>query len=227
MKKLIVIILSLFLIFVLVGCKKEPKIIDNVPPITENEDEQEKPPIDEDEEQDEGQEEQLVDEDEEQDEEQPDETTTKIILDQELRQQDIVYEISLDVENYKYFLLELFMGGSYDNPITIRYIRLNGIEIDFSTLKDIATKAGDHSTGQFDVVVGEKTLTLDLHRCTNYSQGFRVKSTSSDTGFIGFSLENVYTVDIGLVFTTSAYRYFNEVVITLFTQEVDVWTLGQ
>lgn len=63
MKKLIVIILSLFLIFVLVGCKKEPKIIDNVPPITENENEQEEQPIEEDEEQDEEQEEQPIEED--------------------------------------------------------------------------------------------------------------------------------------------------------------------
>lgn len=200
MKRLLAVILSLFLALSLVGCVS-PKIDDvDLPPIEQPEDEDS---IDE------------VEDEENVEEEDEIIESKEIILDEELRTQNTAHVLTLDVKDYNKFLLELYMTGSYDNPITINYIKLDDTEVDFTTLEGIETAAGKHSSGEFEVALGESSIVLDIHRGTNYSQGFRIKSIGEEVGHLGFSLEGIEKLEISLVFTTTAAKYFENVKIKL------------
>ena len=57
-------------------------------------------------------------------------------------------------------------------------------------------------------------MVVNANRVTNY-QGLRIKSTKDEVGFIEFSLEDINSLEIEMVFTTTAAQYFDKVIIDL------------
>lgn len=133
-----------------------------------------------------------------------------IILDNELRNKGVSYNLVLDTINNDIFKLEMYMTGTYDNPITVKAIKIDDVMLDLDNIEGLPKKASDIFTGQFmfnDIVVS-------ANRVTNY-QGLRIKSTSSEVGYIQIDITNINKLEVELVFTTSAAQYFEKVVVTL------------
>lgn len=134
----------------------------------------------------------------------------QIILDTELRNKGIAYTAVLDTTLYSTFKLSMTMTGTYDNPITINKILINGISVDLTDISGLPKKASDIYVGQFTFT----DMIVNANRVTNY-QGLRIKSTKDDVGFIEFSLDGIISLEIEMVFTTSAAQYFDKVIIDL------------
>ena len=135
---------------------------------------------------------------------------TQIILDTELRNKGVAYTAVLDTTLYSTFKLSMTMTGSYDNPITINKILVNGLSVDLTDIDGLPKKASDIYVGQFTLI----DMDVIANRVTNY-QGLRIKSTKDDVGFIEFSLDGINSLEIEMVFTTSAAQYFDKVIIDL------------
>ena len=132
-----------------------------------------------------------------------------ITLDSELRTKNVSHTVTLDVTNDDTVRITLYMTGNYDNPVTIKTMSIDGQNVDFGSITELPKKASD----AYDGVVNFGSIVANAHRVTNY-QGIRIKSLSTDAGYLEFNVENVSSITFELVFTTSAADYFEKVVIS-------------
>lgn len=182
-KNIFLIMLSLSFMFILVSCNTTGKTDDNEQPIVEGENDKEL----------------------EDDFINVSMGPYTLNIDAELREKDVSAIKKFKLDSHESFKITLFMGGSYDNPMTVKSIVIDGKELDLN-IDGLPTKASDHESGDF-ILDG---YNIKGHRLTNY-QPLRIKSEPTDSGYLMIDVTGVKTIEVELVFTTGAASFFEKV----------------